>query len=176
LTPTPTFDEFASLFPLSEDVSSVAAVSPDEMPEPYRGLLVHKHHMTVTVEKHYGSPVTVSVLRSWRDGDIYSRKILLALANSARVVQFGVVRINLSFLSRAVKDEIVAEGTPLGRVLINHKVLRRIVPISHLRAVLGPDLAGRFGVPPGTTTYGRIGVIFTDNQPAIEVLEVLAPI
>ncbi len=132
--------------------------------------------MTVTVEQFYGDKVNVRVLQVRRQEDDYARKILLVLTGSEKVVQFGVVRVNLAFLSTAVKDQIVAGGTPLGRVLINHNVLRRIEPVSFLQVSLGKTLAGQFSVPPGTAAFGRIGVIFTDNQPAIEVLEVLAPV
>jgi hypothetical protein len=79
-------------------------------------------------------------------------------------------------LSEKVRTEIVAGGTPLGRVLINNNVLRRIEPVAYLAVALGPALACQFRVPAATVTYGRIGVIFTDEQPAIEVLEILAPI
>jgi chorismate-pyruvate lyase len=176
VTPTPTFDEFAALFPLGEDIVAVKTIAGDQMPEPYHRLLVHTHHMTVTVERFYEDKVDVKVLKVRRDGDDYARKILLTLKNTGRVVQFGMPRVNLSLLSQIVRDEIVAGGTPLGRVLINNHVLRRIEPIAYLEVTLGPVLAGQFDVPPGTRTYGRTGVIFTNEQPAIEVLEVLAPI
>jgi len=31
-------------------------------------------------------------------------------------------------------------------------------------------------VSAGATTYGRLGVIYTGDRPAVEVLEILAPI
>jgi hypothetical protein len=37
-------------------------------------------------------------------------------------------------------------------------------------------MAGWFGTREGTETYGRLGVIYTGDRPAIEVLEILAPI
>src|SRR2546421_10210646 len=68
---------------------------PEALPEPYRGLLVHNHHMTVTVEAFYGSLVDVRVLERLHDGDTYARKILLALQSDGRIVQSGIVRIRL---------------------------------------------------------------------------------
>jgi chorismate-pyruvate lyase len=176
VTPTPTFAEFAALFPLADDVAAVETIPPEQVPEPYHRLLVHTYHMTVTVERFYGDKVNVNVLKVRRDGDDYARKILLTLQGSGKVVQFGVPRVNLDLLSQKVRDEIVAGDTPLGRVLIRNHVLRRIVPITYLAVTLGTALAGPFGVPPGTRSYGRTGVIFTDDRPAIEVLEVLAPV
>jgi hypothetical protein len=37
-------------------------------------------------------------------------------------------------------------------------------------------MADWFGVAPGTETYGRVGVIYTGDRPAVEVLEILAPV
>jgi hypothetical protein len=37
-------------------------------------------------------------------------------------------------------------------------------------------MAEWFGVTAGATTYGRLGVIYTGDRPAVEVLEILAPI
>jgi hypothetical protein len=41
----------------------------------------------------------------------------------------------------------------------------------------GPGPAAWFGADAGAkTTYGRLGVIYFDEQPAIEVLEIVAPV
>ena len=60
---TPTADSLYSLFPTSITHPVCTPISGEQMPEPYRSLLVHTHHMTVTVERHYGGPVDVQVLR-----------------------------------------------------------------------------------------------------------------
>jgi hypothetical protein len=132
--------------------------------------------MTVTVEEFYGSLVDVRVLERRKDGDSYSRKILLALQSTGRIVQFGIVRVNFRYCAPAVRAEIEAEGTPLGRVLINHNVLRRIEPTAYLRVVPGPMMMGWFGLSEPLPTYGRLGYIYCDEQPAVELLEILAPV
>lgn len=177
LTTAPTFDHLYRLFPDSPDRPSAVEVPAQEVPEPYQALLVHTHHMTVTVERYYGSPVDVRVLSCRRDGDEYARKILLSLKEDPkRVVQFGLVRINLGVCPDSVRTAIVDGQTPLGRVLIQHNMLRRIEPIAYLRAALSPTMAEWFGVPPGAETFGRVGVIYTGERPAVEVLEILRPV
>jgi hypothetical protein len=132
--------------------------------------------MTVTVEEFYGGPVDVNVLACRRDGDEYARKILLTFRGTGRVVQFGLVRINLGVCTEPVRNAIVAGKTPLGRVLIENNMLRRIEPVAYLRVTLTPAMADWFGVAPGTETFGRLGVIYTGDRPAVEVLEILTPI
>ncbi len=177
LTTAPTFDQLYQLFPDSPDRPDAVEIRAHEVPEPYHKLLVHTHHMTVTVEAFYGSPADVRVLSCRREGNEYARKILLALKEDpTNVVQFGLVRIDLGVCLEAVRNEIVEGKTPLGRVLIQHDMLRRIEPVAYLRVALSATMARWFRVPPDTETFGRIGVIYTGDRPAVEVLEILAPI
>ena len=64
LPPTPplTLDELYAHFPDRSDRPAVETVPAEAVPEPYKGLLVHAHHMTVTVEGFYGDAVDVKVL------------------------------------------------------------------------------------------------------------------
>jgi hypothetical protein len=41
---------------------------------------------------------------------------------------------------------------------------------------LGDTRAEWFSATPGADTFGRVGVIYTGDKPAAEVLEILAPI
>jgi chorismate-pyruvate lyase len=177
LTTAPTFDHLYRLFPDSPDRPTAVEVAADDVPHPYHKLLVHTHHMTVTVEDFYRSPVDVRVLACRREGNEYARKILLTLKEDARrVVQFGLVRINLAVCPEPVRNAIIEGKTPLGRILIEHNMLRRIEPLAFLRVTLGPVMTEWFHAAPGTETFGRIGVIYTGKRPAVEVLEILAPV
>ena len=177
LTTEPTFEHLYGLFPCAADRPTAEVVRAVEVPAPYRELLDHTHHMTVTVEAFYGGPVDVRVLACRREGDEYARKILLALRDDPlRVVQFGLVRIDLGACPNAVRTAIVEGKTQLGRVLIENDMLRHIKLVSLLRVRLSEEMARWFGAQPGAETYGRVGVIFTGERPAVEVLEILAPL
>jgi hypothetical protein len=171
----PRLRELLALFPTADDFSSIETVLPEQVPSPYRELLVHEHHMTVTVERHHGDRVGVLIDNRRHDGPYYARRIFLALQNSGRVVQYGLMRIDLRCCSPEVRAEIIAGETPLGRILINHDVLRRIEPTGFLRVLPGPALVDRFGLSEPVTTYGRLAYIHCDGQQAIELLEVVAP-
>jgi hypothetical protein len=60
--------------------------------------------------------------------------------------------------------------------LIQHNVLRRIEPTSFLRAVPGEALMQWFGLAKPKPTYGRQAIIHCDGKPAIELLEIVAPV
>ena len=103
----PDLQTLFQLFPPSSYLRDLDIVPADQVPEPYHKLLVHEHHMTVTVEAHHGSLVDVKVLDRKRDGDSYARKILLATQTDGKIVQFGVVRIWLNYCSPEVSAAII---------------------------------------------------------------------
>jgi hypothetical protein len=173
----PNLRTLCSLFttPPAPDLPEYEFVPADEVPPPYHALLVHEHHMTVTVEQHHHDQVDVRILAQHQDAESYARKILLALSKSGRVVQFGIMRIRLRYCTPAVRDEILAGKTPLGRTLIHHNVLRRIEPTAYLRVIPGKAMMDWFGLDRPRSTYGRLALIHCDHQPAVELLEVVAP-
>ena len=83
-----------------------SSVSADETPQPYRDLLHHNKHMTVTVESFHRSTVDVEVLDFRYDDARYSRRILLRRQSDSGVVQHGIVRLNLDVLPAATRQEI----------------------------------------------------------------------
>jgi chorismate-pyruvate lyase len=171
----PDLDTLLALFPPASYIQSAEPVAALDVPQPYRRLLVHEHHMTVTVEAHHGSLVNVQVLEHRQDNGDYARKILLALQKSGKVVQFGLVRIRLEYTSPEVRAEILARKTPLGRILIQHNVLRRIEPTAFLRITPGAEMMSWFGITTPEATYGRLALIYCNGKPAIELLEIVAP-
>jgi len=176
VNPTDELKKLLALFPDRDSLFERAEHVPSALtPEPYKRLLVHEHHMTVTMEEFYHTSVVVKVLDRRQDGDIYSRKILLERSDDGRVVQFGIVRFHLGVVLPEVRDEILSERTPLGRILINYNVLRHIDLGAILQIAAGPGLAKLFGCQPGETTYGRMATIFCNRLPAVDLLEVAAP-
>ncbi len=143
-------------------------------PEPYHSLLVHHEHMTVSMERYHQCSVDVRVLQHHQDGDIYAREILLLKHGTTIPVQYGLVRFHLNYVIEPVRREIIAGETPLGRILINHNVLRHIDLGAILEITAGPGLAAAMQMPLGAVTYGRLATIFCNRQPAVDLLEVSA--
>ena len=167
---TDLFPEGPALFTRVEHIPSVVT------PEPYKSMLVHNHHMTVTMEQYHQTAVDVRVLAAKELGDIYARKILLLKQGTDIPVQFGIVRFNFQYVTDAVRKEILAGQIPLGRVLITHNVLRHIDLGAILEFTAGPGLAEALHMPVGEKTYGRLATIFCNHQPAVDLLEISAPL
>jgi hypothetical protein len=176
MNPLDELTRLTDLFPGSKPLIELAEHVPQStVPKPYSTLLVHDQHMTVTMENFHGCPVAVKVLAKRFDDPVYSRKIILTRTDNGRIVQFGIVRFDLSFVTQSVRNEILSEQVPLGRVLINHNVLRHIDLGALLRIVPGPELCEIFGCQPENVTYGRLATIFCNRVPAVDLLEVAAP-
>lgn len=176
MNPQDELSALTSLFPEQLPLIADAEHVPSALlPEPYRKLLAHNEHMTVAMETLHGGPVDVRILARRLDGDIYSRKIVLVKQGTNQVVQFGIVRFDLRFVTHDVRNEILEGETPLGRVLINHNVLRHIDLGAVLRIVAGPGLARDLQMPAGGVTYGRLATIFCNRRPAVDLLEIPAP-
>jgi chorismate-pyruvate lyase len=170
----PDLQELVSLFYDSpEDMGVCEEVTGDSLPQSYRTLLDHNAHMTVTVEAFHKSLVDVEVLATNEDDGQYARKILLKRQSDGHVVQFGIVRLQFDYLSDEVRDEIVSQKIPLGRVLIQHNVLREVQLIALWKIDPGPEIRQLFNKPPGDTVFGRTALIYCNGEPAIELLEIV---
>jgi hypothetical protein len=151
-------------------------VQPNEIPHPADVLLVHHEHMTEVLRRRYGQDVNVHVLDEQLDGDRYTRKVKLTPTGSGLIVEWGIVTLDFRYMSSAVRDEILAKRAPLGAILINHNVHRRIKPRWFMRfAPRGPVL-NWFGESGDQPMYGRIGTIYCDEEPAIELLEIVTAV
>jgi hypothetical protein len=153
-----------------------AVVQPEEIPHPADQLLVHHEHMTVALQKFHGSPVQVHVRQEQLspDGGFYTRLISLTPREQpGRVVELGIVRLDFRYMDKAVRDEILRKQMPLGAILIKHNVHRRIKPRFFLRFPPGGPVLRLFGAAEREAVYGRLGTIYCDEEPAIELLEIV---
>ncbi len=153
---------------------SLAAV--DTVPPPYSRLLDHHEHMTVTVEAFYGETVNVTVHRAEETETAYAREITLVTADTQRTVQYGIVRLSPHALAPAVWQRIKSQDTPLGRVLIEHQVLREVELCELWKISAGTALAALMQIAPATEVFGRTALIYCDGEPAIELLEIVNPV
>ena len=161
-------DRLASLFfdGVSE-LGVIASVTPQAVPEPWRRLLDHRSHMTVTMERHVGGPVSVEVLREVRPNgsrNDYAREILLR-SPSGDVVQYGLVRIDLGTLPDAVRGRIEAGAAPLGRILIEAGTLMEIHDVGLFAIDPAERLRSVAGLERGRRQYGRVAAITLSPSP-----------
>ncbi len=147
-------------------------VAAEAVPGAFHDLLVHETHMTPRLARFHGGPVSLEVLTHQTRGEVYTREILLRTSGGA-VVEFGIVRLNLTCTTNEVAEAILARETPLGDILNQHRVLTRVKPRWYVRFEPAGVLADHFGRSVGTALYGRVGTIYFHDQPAVELLEIV---
>lgn len=154
---------------------SIMAVPAERVPEGPRRLLDHGSHMTVAMERFHGGPVTLEVVARRPDAaGRYAREILLA-GPDGRIVQHGIVRIDLERLGPEPAALVRAEQTPLGRILLAAGLLCDVHDVALVEIAPGPHLRGLFGSSAAATTFGRVAEIGVAGSPAVELLEIVAP-
>lgn len=158
-------------------------VEPQAMPALARELLVHDEHMTQTLREHYGGELKLEVLDYHQESNVYSRKIRLWSDGGGRrrVVEFGIVRIDLSCATPSAAEEIVSRGAPLGDILRRHGLLTRVRPKWYLRFPANGVIGNFFAEHPVASlgmadgfVYGRLAMIDVNGSPGVELLEVVS--
>jgi chorismate-pyruvate lyase len=156
-----------------EELGRFEPVSVEVLPADYRTLLAHHDHMTVALEAFHESLVSVRAVAEWRDEVSYARTSLLSRQSDGAIVQFGMMRIWLTDLPIAAQEEIASKQAPLGRVLIEHNVLREVELITLWKIAPGPVLRAHLGVTGRTPIYGRTAQILVDERPTVQLLEIV---
>jgi hypothetical protein len=141
--------------------------------------------MTVAMERFHGGDVRLRVVATVGDGAVnqppsvgYAREILLE-NRAGKIVQYGIVRIDLTSLDAATAREIREARRPLGRILIEAGVLREVRSVALLEVAPGPHLQEILW-PEGdanraTPLHGRVADIRLNGRLAVELLEIVVP-
>lgn len=155
------------------ELGTFTEIQAEKLQQPWSKLLAHTQHMTVTVENFHGAPVDVVVLDKLATSTHYARKIVLRRQTDQKVVQFGIVRIGRASLPDEVMKQIESEQVPLGRVLIDHKVMRTVKLMTLWQITPGPALRNAFEDLELSECFGRTALIYANGIPAVELLEIV---
>jgi hypothetical protein len=152
----------------------IEKIPPEEMPEPYRSLLVHHNDMTPTLERFHGANIHLRILHREQRGDFYFRQVALVLDGSEKPVEFGANKVSLLIFPPKARHLILEERLPLGTVLkecqMGHstvaKAFFQVMPDQLISSVLHLNSHG--------TLYGRKATIMdSQKRPLSEVVEIL---
>lgn len=171
------------LYPLSEFYSHaklplprIEAIPGDQVPEPFKSLLVHHHDMTPTLEAFHKSDIHLEILTRERRGDFYFRQVVLRLNRNEAPVEFGANKVYVGRFPVEARELILAEQIPLGRILKDCGIRHRTEAKAFLCAAADDLIGTAFELPAGTVLYGRKAVICDlQNRPLSEIVEILPP-
>ena len=154
----------------------IETVSGDDVPEPYRSLLVHQDDMTQTLEKFHGERIHLAVLSSQQRDDAYFREVVLLLDKSDKAVEFGAIKMNLALFPAGARREILEEQRPLGTLLADYAVIHTSRPKAYLRIFSDDFINASLRLDHAQWLYGRRNTLWDPQQrPLAEVVEILPP-
>jgi chorismate-pyruvate lyase len=167
-------DEFYAL--ASRDLPAIEQVTAEEVPEPYRGLLVHLHDMTPTLEAFHGDRIHLKVISRQDRGDFYFREVVLLTERTKRPVEFGAIKINLALFPASARRLILEEQEPLGTILQEARISHTSRPKAYLRLQADAFIKGALKLRGEHALFGRRNTLFDTQQRALaEIVEILPP-
>jgi chorismate-pyruvate lyase len=149
----------------------------DDVPQPYRSLLVHSSDMTPTLEGFYQRGLALTVLSRETEGEEYLREVVLKLADGGRPVEYGVIRICLGHLSGPARERVLQEQRPMGNILRSEGIAHLSWPQAFFRARSDAHTGAVLRLAQPSSLYGRRNVLLDGSRRLLaEVIEILAPV
>lgn len=171
------------LYPLSlfcqnagHPLPSFEIIRGEEMPMPYRDLLVHHGDMTSRLEDYHQAPLELELLHRERTSESYRREVILRMQTTGLPVEYGAIEIDLDQFEGELRELILEEHLPLGGLLNRFGIRYCSCPLAFIK--LGPDAVMQqvFRMPEANRFYGRCNQLLTDgNRPLARIVEVLRP-
>jgi chorismate-pyruvate lyase len=154
----------------------IERISGENMPEPYRSLLVHGTDMTPTLEKFHSAEIHLRILGREQRGDFYFREVVLQLDGTDQPVEFGAIKISLALFPPRARQLILSERLPLGTILKVCEVAHSTVAKAFFE-LQSDDLINRALSLHGTSLlYGRrANILDSQKRPLSEIVEILPP-
>jgi chorismate-pyruvate lyase len=154
----------------------VGPVRGEEVPEPYRQLLVHDRDMTPTLEAFHEERIHLRVLARRLDGEALWRQVVLTLDGSGRPVEFGAIVIHLRHFPPTARQEVLDGWRPLGSILHDHRIEHQSRPLMFLRVTSDDVMNEALQLTGPQALYGRRNVIRNlAGHELADILEILPP-
>ena len=149
----------------------------DEVPQPYKGLLVHSLDMTPTLENFYRQPIGLTVLSRERHQDAYFREVILHIDQGRQAIEYGAIRICLNLLPLAARQRVLQEQCPFGNILHTESIPHLSWPQAFFRVEADFHMSAVLRLSKPCALYGRRNVLVDGARRLLaEVIEVLAPV
>ncbi len=156
--------------------SGLETVQTQELPEPYRRLLVHENDMTGTLERYHGQPMVLRVIRKRVTPREILRQVELIGQKDETVAEFGAIRIHLDCFEEEAKRLVIEGRRPLGGILTDFGIEFVSRPGIYIRIQPNATIERSLGTPRDGWFYGRCNQLFTPAGASIaDAVEILPP-
>jgi chorismate-pyruvate lyase len=159
-----------------QPMPALQLIDAEEIPLPYKHLLVHENDMTSTLEHFHEDRIHLRVLNRQQRDDAYSREVVLELDETNTPVEFGAIKIHLASFPQMARDRILEAHWPLGRVLKEFGIPYISRPKAFLRIASDRLISGALKLSGTHRLYGRCNRLSDPKgNPLAEIVEILPP-
>jgi chorismate-pyruvate lyase len=174
---------YSDVYPLDEfyrergePLPVIGRVEPDEVPEPYKSLLVHDGDMTSRLESFHGEQIHIQLLARHTHENEYYREVVLTLNGVKKPVEFGAIKIVLDLFPPNAQKEILKEHRPLGHILKHFNIAHASRPKSFLTLSSDDFINRALKLDGSHSLYGRRNTLVDPwDRPLAEIVEILPP-
>jgi chorismate-pyruvate lyase len=146
-----------------------------DLVDPFKKLLVHSNAMTGTLEAFHGGRLDLRVLSRQQSASSYVRHIVLCRHDTGAPVEFGSIRVDLSAFSQPLRQLILGERAPLGRILEEHRVAHLNRPMAFFRIESDDLLGAVMQIEGRRPLFGRCNHLTDpDGRLLAEIVEIVA--
>jgi chorismate-pyruvate lyase len=174
---------FSEVYPLDEfykqrgePLPVIGRVKPEEMPEPYKSLLVHDGDMTSRLEAFHGDTIHIQPLARHTHENEYFREVVLLLNGAKKPVEFGAIKIVLDLFPEEAQQEILKARQPLGHLLKQFNIAHSNQPKTFLVVASDGFINKALNLTGTHSLYGRRNTLVDPwDRPLAEIVEILPP-
>ena len=171
------------IYPLNEfyeqlglPLPAATRVDGGDIPEPYRGLLVHDRDMTPTLERAHDQNILLRVLRRALVGDVLSRQVVLIPEGSQAAAAFGAIKIHLEHFPDEAKTLVLEGKQPLGAILRAQGIEHRGRPEAYVQVTADALIHHALGLAEPARLYGRRNTLVdAAGRTLAQVIDILRP-
>lgn len=155
---------------------SITPLFANQIPQPYRRLLVHENDMTPTLEAFHAGPIHLERLQFIDEKNETTREVILRMDGSEEPVEYGASRIFLDQLNAEARERVAEGVLPIGTILARCNCSHSARPGGYFRVAPIPMFDRVFGVACEGSLYGRRNtLVAADGSPITEVCEIMPP-
>jgi len=152
------------------------SLKPEDLPEPYRHLLVHDADMTGRLTAFHGETLALKVIEKSSLRGVLVRRVVLYGIETNKEVEFGEIIIHLNRFEPDVRELIEEGKIPLGGILVTHQVEFISSPSYYLKIEADEMIAECLATTSGRQLYGRKNKLTNyEGEVLAEIVEILPP-
>ena len=169
-------------FPLNEfynldkrEIPSINSIDKQNIPEPYKSLLVHERDMTSTLGQFYNDEIQLKVIKQHQQLNEYYREVLLISKNEKRPVEYGAIKIFLQHFPDPARKAVLEASAPLGQLLHDYNIKYLSRPKSFLTIECDAYIGDLLSCKNQTRLSGRRNSLYEANNllQIAEIVEIL---